>query len=109
MVGHEKIKQLSDAIAAKFAVEKIILFGSCAYGTATSDSDVDLLVVMDYQGRQIDMAAELRLAADFDDAVDIIIFRPDELEQRYRQFNPIAREALDRGTILYDRRTARVA
>jgi predicted nucleotidyltransferase len=109
MVKRHQIQELADAIAAKYPVEKIILFGSYADGAATQDSDVDLLVVMDYEGRQIDVAAKLRLAANFDDPVDIVIFRTDELPERYRQLNPIAREAVDKGIILYDRRAVRVA
>jgi len=109
MVPRQEIQNLADAIAAKFPVEKIILFGSYAYGTPTEDSDVDLLVVMEYAGEQIDVAVEIRSACEFDHPVDIIIFRPDELQRRYKQFNPIARESLDKGVVLYDRRTAGVA
>jgi predicted nucleotidyltransferase len=109
MVSRQEIQRFADAIATKFGVERIILFGSYAYGTVTPNSDVDLMVVMPYSGRQLDLAADLRLAAEFDEPVDIIIFKPGELEDRYRQHNPIAREAIDKGAVLYDRRAARVA
>ena len=40
---HEKIKEVADSIGKKFQSEKIILFGSHAWGQPGSDSDVDLL------------------------------------------------------------------
>jgi len=45
-VTQEQIQEYSDRIAAEFKPERIILFGSYAYGAPTRDSDVDLLVVM---------------------------------------------------------------
>jgi predicted nucleotidyltransferase len=41
------IRAIAHHIAEKFNPEKIILFGSHAYGKPTAWSDVDLLVVMD--------------------------------------------------------------
>jgi predicted nucleotidyltransferase len=40
------IRRYARAIADKFDVERVILFGSKAYGTPTPDSDVDIRVVM---------------------------------------------------------------
>src|SRR6266571_7050671 len=46
LVPMSAIRRYARAIAERFQPEKIILFGSYAYGTPTPDSDVDLLVVM---------------------------------------------------------------
>jgi predicted nucleotidyltransferase len=40
------IRRFARAVAARFQPEKIILFGSYAYGKPHADSDVDILVVM---------------------------------------------------------------
>src|SRR3990170_3351045 len=45
MVQLAEIRQFSDRIAREFEPEKIILFGSYAYGQADEDSDVDVLVI----------------------------------------------------------------
>ncbi len=42
-----EIHALAERIAAEFRPEKVILFGSHAYGTPSEDSDVDMLVIMD--------------------------------------------------------------
>ncbi|MBI5194174.1 MAG: nucleotidyltransferase domain-containing protein [Nitrospirae bacterium] len=41
------LKEAVRRIIDNFNPEKIILFGSYAYGQATKDSDIDLMVVMD--------------------------------------------------------------
>ena len=40
------IRDYARRVAERFQPEKIILFGSYAYGTPHEDSDVDILVVM---------------------------------------------------------------
>lgn len=47
------IREYARAVAERFHPEKIILFGSHAYGTPHADSDVDILVVMPLATRSI--------------------------------------------------------
>lgn len=47
MLTTTDIEQLRDRIAQAVHPEKIFLFGSYAEGTATEDSDIDLVVVME--------------------------------------------------------------
>ena len=49
MVPFTDIQKLTDLIQREFNPEKIILFGSHAWGTPNDDSDVDLLVILPYQ------------------------------------------------------------
>lgn len=46
MVTEETLKEISRRINAHLHPDKIILFGSYAWGTPSDDSDVDLLVVV---------------------------------------------------------------
>ncbi len=45
MVDRAEIEKLAEAIAREFRPQRIILFGSYAYGKPRPDSDVDLLVI----------------------------------------------------------------
>ena len=45
-----QIARLCEVIAREFQPEKIILFGSWAYGTPDAESDIDLLIVMPFEG-----------------------------------------------------------
>jgi predicted nucleotidyltransferase len=52
------IRRFARQVAERFHPEKIILFGSYAYGTPHEDSDVDILVVMPAR-KQIDQAVRI--------------------------------------------------
>ena len=53
-VPRRQIEAYCRVVAREFKPEKIILFGSYAYGRPTLDSDVDLVVVMPHRGRDVD-------------------------------------------------------
>ena len=103
-----QIARLADAIAASFDVERIILFGSRARGMATKDSDVDLLVVMRYQGGETDQAVAILSKTNPRFAVDLVVRTPADTARRYRQYDPLIRDALDYGVVLYAKRGAGV-
>ena len=73
------IRRYALAIAEEFHPDKIILFGSYAYGTPNEDSDVDLLVVMPARN-QHDQSVRIhwRLAAPF--PLDLIVRTPKEMK-----------------------------
>ncbi|MEX2170759.1 MAG: nucleotidyltransferase domain-containing protein [Pirellulales bacterium] len=109
MVQLAEIRQFSDRIAEAFHPEKIILFGSYAYGQPDEDSDVDLLVIMPHEGRSQDARRAIRRQATAPFATDVLVRTPDDIARRYRQWDPLVREALDKGVILYERDGSRVA
>lgn len=108
MVPRADIQRFVDELAAKFPIERVYLFGSQAHGTATEDSDVDLLVVMDWEGSRLRKSVELRCAAKRDFALDLVLIRPSDLSRSYQQLNPITRDAIDRGEVLFERRSTTV-
>jgi|SRR5207247_1034737 len=97
------IQALADQIARDFHPDKIILFGSYAYGTPTPDSDVDLLVVMPHDGKKaVDQAIQIRKVLEPDFPLDLIIRDPRTLRQRIEWGDFFLREATARGTVLYE-------
>ena len=109
MIQHETILAYALRLADEFRPRRIILFGSHAYGRPHQGSDVDLLVVMPFRGHAFDFATEMlrRVRPPF--AVDLVVHRPADATRRYRQFDPLVREALDHGKVLYERHGARMA
>lgn len=87
--------------------EKIILFGSYAYGKPTPDSDVDLLIIMDAKGshkEHLYAASMLLYPRPF--PVDIIIKTPQEINDALKGGKDnsfFIREIIKKGKILYDR------
>ena len=68
------IQEIVQQIVEYFHPQKIILFGSHAYGTATVDSDVDLLMMMDTEEKPLHVAARIAAAVDHPFPLDIIVF-----------------------------------
>lgn len=85
----EKISQRTIAafarqVARQFNPEKIILFGSYASGKPTEDSDVDILVIMPFKGRNPAKATEIWMATQPRFPIDIIVRKPAELKKRFK-------------------------
>jgi len=108
MVAMTDIQAVVDRIAEAYDPECVVLFGSYARGTATSDSDVDLLVILPFEGKSFWKSPEITNRVNPPFAVDVLARRPDDTQRRYAQGDPLIREALDQGRILYERSRARV-
>jgi len=84
--------------------EKIVLFGSYAYGTPNQHSDVDLLVVMKTAASIKDRSwAVSRLLLPRPFPVDILVKTPEELEESLKAGDFFLKEILTRGKVLYER------
>ena len=103
MVAMSSVIELSERIAKEFDPEKIILFGSYAYGAPREYSDVDLLVLMPFEGKGFRKSLEILNRLDPRFSVDVVVRRPDDASRRYAEFDPLIREAFDKGTVLYER------
>src|SRR5437868_6180928 len=96
------IRRYARAIAEEFHPDRIILFGSYAYGTPREDSDVDLLVVMPARN-QHDQAVRIRwrLAAPF--PVDLIVRTPKEMSWRLKEGESFLTTIVSQGKVLYEK------
>jgi len=55
------IKEIVGILTEKYKPEKIILFGSYAYGNPTEDSDIDLLIIKETdKKRRVDRFVEVK-------------------------------------------------
>lgn len=101
MVQMTEIEAVCDSIAREFRPERIVLFGSYANGSATADSDVDLLVIMPFQGKSGQMAAAILNRVNPDIPVELLVRTPDELQQRLAWNDFFLRDVMDQGKTLY--------
>jgi len=98
----ETLMAAVEKIAAALHPQKIILFGSYAYGHPTPDSDVDLLVIMetDKPPRERVVAVSLALyPRPF--PVDILVKTPRELDEELPH-DFFLREIVEKGVVLYE-------
>ncbi len=103
MVAMGDVEALSRQIAREFDPERIILFGSHAYGTPREYSDVDLLVLLRFQGKPFRKSLEILNRVNPPFAVDVVVRNPDDAARRYAEFDPLLRDAFDHGIVLYER------
>ena len=96
------IDRMVKRILKRFQPEQVILFGSHARGEAGPDSDVDLLVVMDFEGAARDKGLEIRVALhDFLIPKDVVVTRPEDFAWRKELVGTIEWPAAREGKVLY--------
>jgi predicted nucleotidyltransferase len=103
MIEMAEILELTEHIVREFRPERIILFGSYAYARPTPDSDVDLLVILPFDGKSFRKSLEILNRTNPPFPIDLLARRPDDTARRYAEGDPLIREALDKGKVLYER------
>jgi predicted nucleotidyltransferase len=103
MQAEKQIQETADKIAGEFQPEKIILFGSWAWGKPGPDSDVDLFVVKDALNSR-------KLAGDIRGflwgslmPLDILVYKPDDIGKSLSKGNFFIRNIISQGKVLYER------
>lgn len=102
---NQNISEITDKIVKEIKPEKIILFGSFAWGKPHKDSDLDLFVVekseLSKRQRQINIR---RLFLDFEMPADALSFTPEEIENRKKKNDLFVADILTKGKVLYERK-----
>jgi predicted nucleotidyltransferase len=101
------IRHFARRVAERFQPDKIILFGSHAYGTPREDSDVDILVVMPARN-QLDQAFRIRLEVPAPFAMDLIVRTPGNLQRWLAEGESFHTEIVSKGKVLYEKGNGRV-
>ncbi len=102
--GRRYARRVAAEIVRRFDPEKVILFGSYAYGTPNQDSDLDLMVVCRSGERPLDLAARIdagiahRLLP-----IDLMAITPTQMKRRLAGFDPFLEEVLRKGIVLHAR------
>jgi len=96
-------------IAQQFNPERIILFGSYAYGQPRPESDVDLLVVLETDQRPRAKQLEIaRALSPHPFGMDILVRTPKQLRKRIAMGDYFLREIAAKGKVVYERPGRRV-
>lgn len=101
-ITEDSLQEIIDRIVDAAAPERIIMFGSAARGDMDENSDVDLLVVKsgDYDYYSLMGDIYMRLYG-VDQAVDVILVTPEQLEQYKDNHYLIIAPALREGREVY--------
>lgn len=101
------IRRFAREVVEQFQPDKIILFGSHAYGEPHADSDVDILVVMAARSQR-DQAFKIhwRIRPPF--PLDIIVRTPKSMKWRLKERESFLMEIVSKGKVLYEKDDPRV-
>jgi predicted nucleotidyltransferase len=100
-----QIKRLCKTIVDEFQPEKIILFGSFANGKPHAESDIDLLVVMQFAGSPFHQAGlMLNRVSQFVGILplDLLVRTSEQLNERLAIGDTFIRKILERGKVIYE-------
>jgi predicted nucleotidyltransferase len=96
-----RIRNLARDIGEKFHPLRVILFGSYARGTATPDSDVDLMVVFKSPQRR-DKSLRICRAIEYHFALDLIVIDEARLAKRLGWNDFFLMDVVETGKVLYE-------
>jgi len=98
----KQLEKITQKIVHEFKPEKIILFGSYAWGKPGPDSDVDLFVVIDTNqstrktARHIDRSLFPRPFP-----MDLIVYTPAKVRERLKMGDFFIEDVISKGEVLY--------
>lgn len=98
----KQIEEFAARMAQEFKPERIILFGSHAYGKPTRDSDVDIMVIMPLEGNPIDMSVEMRTRLRPPFPLDLLVRTPAKISERLAMGDDFVADVLTNGRVIYE-------
>lgn len=102
MIAMNRILTVSADIVREFQPERIILFGSYAYGTPSEDSDVDLLVILPFKEKPVRKALEILQKTNPKIPLDLLVRTPGQVRERLDNQDWFMREIMEKGQMLYE-------
>jgi uncharacterized protein len=102
MISLSQIEAFSQQIVEKFQPERIILFGSYAYGQPTEDSDVDLLVILPFEEMPVQMAIAIRRQVQSPFPLDLMARTTEQIQQRLEMGDFFIQDIMEKGRVLYE-------
>ncbi|MDR4497207.1 MAG: nucleotidyltransferase domain-containing protein [Candidatus Scalindua sp.] len=96
-----EIENIKQQLINKYKPEKIILFGSAVWGD-NEINDIDFLIIKSdtpYYG--IDRMRELDRLIKRNIALDMLVYKPEEVNERLKIGDPFLRKIFKEGKVLY--------
>jgi predicted nucleotidyltransferase len=99
----ENIQKVVEKIVQEYQPDKIILFGSHAFGSSREWSDIDFFIVKESDKKPIDRERELRtiLFGNNFPPLDLLVYTPKELQKRIALEDFFVQDILEKGKVLY--------
>jgi predicted nucleotidyltransferase len=102
MIDEKNIQDLRDRIMAECQPERIILFGSYAWGDPGADSDLDILVIVERGDSGPKKAAEILSRINPRIPVDLVVRTKHDIKSRLQADDFFLAEIMNHGRVLYE-------
>ncbi len=102
LINKKQIDEIVRRIVENYKPEKIILFGSYAYGSPSEDSDLDLLIIKDSNLPRYKRGREVRkYLRGLKVAVDLLVYTEDEVKKWSNVKPAFITTVTEKGRVLY--------
>ena len=104
MITKNEIKKITKKIAKIYGPERIILFGSFAWGKPHKDSDVDLLIIKNTKENFFERNIAVRKIINGVLPMDILVRTPEEVKRRIALGDFFYKNIIRNGKKLYGKK-----
>jgi predicted nucleotidyltransferase len=101
-IQSDVIRLLARRIVVRFHLQKIILFGSKAYGQPRPESDIDMLVIMEMTLRKSQQALHIRQYLNPLFRLDTMVYPTSKIKQRLARGDFFLREIFEKSIVLFE-------
>lgn len=102
-IYQKEIQKITQQIVKNYKPEKVILFGSFAYGKPKPFSDVDLMIIKNTKKRLVDRIKEVLFMIDSNLPLDILVYTPQEFKREVKLGEFIFEDIDKQGKVLYEK------
>lgn len=102
MTTLQQIQEYAQRLGEEFSPQRVILFGSYAYGQPTLDSDVDLLVITPLDRDAVAKSVEIQLKLRPPFPLELLVRSPEKVRERLEIGDGFMLEILTKGKTLYE-------
>lgn len=103
MISQEKINEVVGRIVKNINPEKIILFGSYAYGNPSEDSDLDILIVKEMKIPRYKRTREVKKhLRGMKIPIDVIVYTKKEIKKWEDTETAFINQAIKQGRVIYE-------
>ena len=98
------ISRIAGKIKNEYNAEKILLFGSYAWGNPTRDSDIDLFIIKHTDEKPRDRRIRIREILDEENALfalEPLVYTPDEIENRLKMGDDFIKKIVNKGVVIH--------
>lgn len=99
----QELKKIIQNLKSNYDPEKIILFGSLTKGKLSRGSDIDLVIIKQTKDNPWKRAAQVDRFIEHAVPVDVLVYTPDEIEERLKMNDFFVKDILEKGKVLYER------